>query len=1472
MKRRFGVNASADASEASTKSRRDVYLGQTIEWFSLLESQRVLLVAEAGAGKTHECEEQASNLFKRGEAAFFLRLEAVAADGIRSSLNGEQFKRRFDDWRASSSQIGYFFFDSIDELQLVHGDFRKALERVNEDLEGALSRATVVVTSRPVDIDRRAFAEVLPVPKVAIDEGHGESFVRMAIEGPTDGDERRAPPFREVTLLPFSDEEIFEFAQGQGVKNPDKLLEEIRARHAEDFARRPQDLIELCDSWRDHERIRSHYEQLKSHIKARLRARPKRKEPAELTLDRAREGVQRLALAAILSRRLTIRHSAGADVEGSGDAPLVPDDLLSDFTSSEIETLLQRPIFTEGGYGRVRFHHRSVLEFLAATEIDRLVGSGALAVSAAKRMLFSFSDTHVLLPKPSMRPVAAWLAKMRPEFFDTVSKVEPSTLLLYGDPESLSEQQCAQALRAYVQLHGAGQWRGLEIPSLQLERLARQPLQQVILDAWSSGIENSEVRHILLQLIAVGQYTQCADLAVSVAENKASEERERFDALVALIELDDYRIDALIESIASSQPGWSHRIGRWVAQHFYPKNVTDDQLVRLLTAIPRASRRDDFFPSGMAAVLERVSVSRERLESLLPAILALTRRSVVLDIEEDSLKDRKGQLQASYILRGLSVRLLQEGSCATYLLEAAVLGFRAAGHSSLDSDRKCKLVKLINDLPAQNRRAVFEADLAWISRLDPCIRPAQVVASRLMFQAPLQYSMEKDGPWILRELANVANDNLRRSILLQMMTYLAQTDVPAELESVRAAVKDSTSLTAELAELTKAAAPTRQVLEAQARERKRSERLALKQAEDKAEWSAFWTELAMRPKLALSPGRVQGTLWNLSTVLSKRSRGSDRVRWDREFLELSFQGPVIEAIRKSLMAYWRGMTPTLPSERKDKNTHQRVWTYGLMGLYAEAEDPRWTRSIDALEAELAARYALVELNGLPDWLSTLTDAYPHVVERVLGREIECDLKEEGGDGWHSMLLQSLRYGRIEIARVLERRLVSWLRGPGRQLMHSRHTPVVEAKLDQVVRVLLVHGTFETKFWLTELATREVTAAKQGPFLFFWLPVLMRLSPGRGADLLLRTLSVLPVERKGVAVTVIGSLFNERHVEGGPNWSVALTPETLLRLNQEFNRHVVPANDERHEGAYSPGPRDNAETGRRLVFDALIKATGAPAYQAKLVLSMDPLFTHARDRIAALAHERLAEETDAGVISMEELARLFQGNELAPMTTTDMAHLLSDRLDDLQDLMGIDASPKATWAKITDENTLRPAIARELDTMSKGAYTVDQEAVTVDGKETDIRFRTLSRYQASIELKIGEKPRTGKDLRDTIETQLVTKYMAAHNAKAGCLLVTVADPEKRWYHPETGESMDRHQLQDMLTEAAQLAQQRLGGEARVLARVLDLTPRLPKERLVAKTSKRTTKTNGAPMAARDSRAISKTARSGKSGKSPSGTGH
>ncbi len=95
--------------------------------------------------------------------------------------------------------------------------------------------------------------------------------------------------------------------------------------------------------------------------------------------------------------------------------------------------------------------------------------------------------------------------------------------------------------------------------------------------------------------------------------------------------------------------------------------------------------------------------------------------------------------------------------------------------------------------------------------------------------------------------------------------------------------------------------------------------------------------------------------------------------------------------------------------------------------------------------------------------------------------------------------------------------------------------------------------------------------------------------------------------------------------------------------------------------------------------------------------------------------------------------------------------------------------------------MRRVISRELRRAANSLYTVDQEAVTADEKETDIRLRSvLSRHEAVIELKLRNANRSAKELLDTIEGQLVRKYMAAEHCRAGALLVTLAK-DRQWQH-------------------------------------------------------------------------------------------
>ena len=93
-------------------------------WEDLLRSRRVLMISEAGAGKTYECRGQAKRLWDAGEPAFFIEMAALATGDLRSQLDEEE-ETRLDAWLSSQSDIATFFLDSIDELKLTLGFWRQ---------------------------------------------------------------------------------------------------------------------------------------------------------------------------------------------------------------------------------------------------------------------------------------------------------------------------------------------------------------------------------------------------------------------------------------------------------------------------------------------------------------------------------------------------------------------------------------------------------------------------------------------------------------------------------------------------------------------------------------------------------------------------------------------------------------------------------------------------------------------------------------------------------------------------------------------------------------------------------------------------------------------------------------------------------------------------------------------------------------------------------------------------------------------------------------------------------------------------------------------------------------------------------------------------------------------------------------------------------------------------------------------------
>jgi hypothetical protein len=562
--------------------------------------------------------------------------------------------------------------------------------------------------------------------------------------------------------------------------------------------------------------------------------------------------------------------------------------------------------------------------------------------------------------------------------------------------------------------------------------------------------------------------------------------------------------------------------------------------------------------------------------------------------------------------------------------------------------------------------------------------------------------------------------------------------------------------------------------------------------------------------------------------MSSHQTGSSS--WNRDFIEKYFDQQTADRLRAVMCIAWRKNYPTLRTERSaaEKNQFPMAWDMGLAGIAAEAEDVNWATKLSPDEAKLAARYALIELNDFPSWLEDLAKSHPESVELVLWPELASDLDEIATNNAHR-LLQSVHRATKTVAGIFLPKLRLWLATNHQRMRDGEDRVLVTERIQRVVELLLEHGTQQDEKLILATARKQLDAQTHSGLIHVWLPVLMQLNPELGTEILANQLQDVPPTSDGLGVTWIALLFGRRHHASRiyPRLS-NFKPAQLLILVRLAYRHVRRADDIQHDGVFTPDTRDNAEDGRSALLNALLNAKGPGAWSAQIELANDPLLADLHDRFLMLCREKAAEELDTTALTEAQVLAMDRTGEAPPITRDDMFALLMDRLDDMEELLLRDDSPRETWAGITAERVMRREITRVLREDSRNNYTVDQESVTADEKETDIRLRaTSSTQQAVIELKLGENS-SGPVLFSTIQDQLVTRYMASETCRAGCMLVTV-NADRHWDHPASGESLDVAGLRAMLTNEAERIVSIMGGQIRLTARVLDLRPRLASEK-------------------------------------------
>jgi hypothetical protein len=122
-------------------------LGSGLSWTELLEERLIIILGEAGSGKTCELRHRAELLSDGTKFGFFIPLERLATGTISEVLDRKKYQE-FQNWKKGRNDA-VFFLDSVDEAKFHRiSDFLSALDRFREAIGNALKRTRIFLSCR----------------------------------------------------------------------------------------------------------------------------------------------------------------------------------------------------------------------------------------------------------------------------------------------------------------------------------------------------------------------------------------------------------------------------------------------------------------------------------------------------------------------------------------------------------------------------------------------------------------------------------------------------------------------------------------------------------------------------------------------------------------------------------------------------------------------------------------------------------------------------------------------------------------------------------------------------------------------------------------------------------------------------------------------------------------------------------------------------------------------------------------------------------------------------------------------------------------------------------------------------------------------------------------------------------------------------------------------------------------------------
>lgn len=1174
-------------------------VGDCLRWPNLIKIYRLIILSEAGSGKTAEIRNIAHTLREQKKSAFFLRLEHIPRDFEDAFEVGTD--EDFDDWLASGEE-GWLFLDSVDEARLRNpGDFELAIRKLSRRINTAKDRTHIVITGRTTAWRPKTdlayctthlpYAVAVTSERDPHSEGNGPDG---SLQTETETQDKAKPVFKIVALDDLTSDQIAVFTKARGIENSKAFLDAVERADAWPFTARPQDLQELTEFWVDKGRIGTRLEIMQNSINRRLAERDQgRAEARPLSAERARQGARLLAAANTLVQDPTIRVPDGAE----NSKGIAVQFVLSDWDDKDQSTLLSRPIFDEAIYGAVRFHHRPVREYLTAEWFAEL-----LERETSRRTiegLFFRNQYGLDIVVPTLRPILPWLAILDDKIRARVRKVAPEIIFEGGDPSQMPLEVRRHILREVCEQMADGGATGRSMRDYAaVQRFANPDLTDDVRELIQQYADNEDLTAFLLRMVWLGQLAGALPEAMHVALTPTAEQYTRISAFRAIKAIGtEENQDHVRQSFLTEAPELKRE---WLAELIEDVQPTEQILVWLLVCLGKSEPKEPYTVDHLADGVTKF-VGRADIE-LLPQVIAGLNKLLSFPPMVESRYcevSKKFQWLMTPSCKAVERLILTHHSASFEPDALAILlkfsAMRGYGSNEL-SKVKAEFSKLVPAWQELNR------SLFWFE-----VQKAREVTDKKrgerltdfwrvsLFKSFWQFE-EGDFEYIAKEIScKTLLDDRLVALSLAFNLYSAANRPRSWRLKLKKLVAGNAELSERLGTYLRPPAQSRDSRrwKQQEAEWKRRDEASRKNKENyHADWKKYFNDKLDKDRASLheKPGTITNALLYLFDQTQDEKNTTGRwTEYNWKTLIPEYGEEVARFYRDGTVSFWRHHEPKLRSEGAPFNQTTRAVIIGLTGLEIEAnEEKDWPKNMSAAEVERACRYASFELNGFPTWFPKLFEMHSKIVCDFLMREVRYELSIEKPEIATHYIISDLSWsGQWAWDQI----------APSIYELLKTKEPKNLSNLDELLKI--IQGSTISDDLIEELASRKCHTVRNLDHVARWFAVWTGVTPESAIVSLKARIGKIaaPKNRTLFAMTFVTNLLGSRRDDGTAVRQLFKTSEYLKSLYLLMHGQIRHKDDVDRvgTGVYSPGLRDDAQVARNSLFELLNQIPGKESF-------------------------------------------------------------------------------------------------------------------------------------------------------------------------------------------------------------------------------------------------------------------------------------